>query len=267
MPFLALASSSTPASHQDRIRRLTRSRRQISSAISFESPCIEDLCDSQANQQGSRKRLSVYAASRTSQLRKSSSARNQLINNLSQTFAAHHSLRAHVILFDCLPPCLIISLTSADVETPPSRERWILMSKVSTTVEAAIAAPRTAFYAWLVPGVFSNQLETVLRDAASLPGVEKTTGTTGRWDAAGSTRIVHLTDGTSCRETVQESTAPDDLSVLSHRVLQSARRCARQRGGRSVVVHRRRGAALMRNGPILRKARTILAMSGAHSHH
>lgn len=86
------------------------------------------------------------------------------------------------------------------------------MSKVSTTVEAAIAAPRTAFYAWLVPGVFSNQLETVLRDAASLPGVEKTTGTTGPWDAAGSTRIVHLTDGTSCRETVQESTAPDYFS-------------------------------------------------------
>jgi hypothetical protein len=84
-----------------------------------------------------------------------------------------------------------------------------MMSKVSTTVEAVIAAPRTAFYAWLVPGVFSNQLETVLRDAASLPGVSKTTGTTGPWDAAGSTRIVHLTDGTSCRETVQEATAPD----------------------------------------------------------
>ena len=51
------------------------------------------------------------------------------------------------------------------------------MAKVSTTVEAVIAAPRAAFYAWLVPGVFSNQLETVLRDAASLPGVAKTTDT------------------------------------------------------------------------------------------
>lgn len=83
------------------------------------------------------------------------------------------------------------------------------MAKVSTTVESAIAVPRTAFYAWLVPGVFSNQLETVLRDAASLPGVEKTTGMTGPWDVAGSTRIVHLTDGTRCRETVQEAKAPD----------------------------------------------------------
>lgn len=85
----------------------------------------------------------------------------------------------------------------------------MLMAKVSTTVEAAIAAPRAELYKWLVPGVFSNQLETVLRDAASLPGVKNTTGTTGPWDTAGSTRIVHLTDGTSCRETVQESTAPD----------------------------------------------------------
>ena len=88
----------------------------------------------------------------------------------------------------------------------------MLMAKVSTTVEASIAAPRTAFYAWLVPGVFSNQLETVLRDAASLPGVAKTTDTTGPWDVPGSTRIVHLTDGTRCRETVKEATAPDSFA-------------------------------------------------------
>jgi len=86
------------------------------------------------------------------------------------------------------------------------------MSKVSTTVEAVIGAPRSAFYTWLVPGVFSNQLETVLRDAASLPGVRNTTGTTGPWDVPGSTRIVHLTDGTSCRETVQEASAPDSFA-------------------------------------------------------
>jgi hypothetical protein len=34
-----------------------------------------------------------------------------------------------------------------------------------------IAAPRKPFYAWLVPGVVLHQLETVLRDAAFLPGV------------------------------------------------------------------------------------------------
>jgi hypothetical protein len=83
------------------------------------------------------------------------------------------------------------------------------MAKVSTTVISSIAAPRKAFYAWLVPLVFYNQLETVLRDAAFLPGVARTSGTTGPWDAAGSTRIVHLTDGNTCRETVKVATAPD----------------------------------------------------------
>ena len=83
------------------------------------------------------------------------------------------------------------------------------MAKVSTTVESSIAVPRAAFYTWLVPGVFSNQLETVLRDAASLPGVKSTAGTTGPWDVPGSTRIVNLTDGTNCRETVQQATTPD----------------------------------------------------------
>jgi hypothetical protein len=83
------------------------------------------------------------------------------------------------------------------------------MAKVATTVMSSIAAPRKPFFAWLVPGVFHNQLETVLRDAAFLPGVARTSGTTGPWDVAGSTRIVHLTDGTQCRETVKVATAPD----------------------------------------------------------
>jgi hypothetical protein len=83
------------------------------------------------------------------------------------------------------------------------------MAKVATTVTATIAAPRKAFYAWLIPGVFYNQLETVLRDEAGLPGVTRTTGTTGPWDVSGSTRIVHLSDGTTCRETVNVATAPD----------------------------------------------------------
>jgi len=83
------------------------------------------------------------------------------------------------------------------------------MPKVSSTVESFIAAPRKPFYAWLVPGVFYNQLETVLKDAAFLAGVSKTTGTTGPWDVPGSTRVVHLTDGTTVRETVVKATAPD----------------------------------------------------------
>ena len=83
------------------------------------------------------------------------------------------------------------------------------MAKVATTVISSIAAPRTPFYAWLIPGVFYNELETVLRDEAGFPGVTRTTGTTGPWDVAGSTRIVHLSDETTCRETVKVATAPD----------------------------------------------------------
>lgn len=83
------------------------------------------------------------------------------------------------------------------------------MAKVATTVIATIAVPRTALYAWLIPGVFYTELDSVLRDEAGLPGVTRTSGTTGPWDRSGSTRIVHLSDQTSCRETVRNATAPD----------------------------------------------------------
>src|SRR5262245_41552281 len=83
------------------------------------------------------------------------------------------------------------------------------MAGVATTVVSLIAAERKPFYTWLVPGVFYDQLETVLRDAAFLPGVAKTTEATGPWDKAGSTRIVHLTDGNTVRETVTSATSPD----------------------------------------------------------
>jgi hypothetical protein len=39
--------------------------------------------------------------------------------------------------------------------------------------------------------------------------VTRTTGTTGPWNVAGSTRIVHLSDETTSRETVRVATAPD----------------------------------------------------------
>jgi len=83
------------------------------------------------------------------------------------------------------------------------------MAEVATAVVSSIAAPRKPFYTWLVPGVFYDQLETVLRDAAFFPGVSKTTDTTGPWDKAGSTRIVHLKNGMTVRETVTTATAPD----------------------------------------------------------
>jgi hypothetical protein len=102
------------------------------------------------------------------------------------------------------------------------------MPKVATTVTATIGAPRAAFYKWLVPRVFLSELDTVLRDEAGFPGVTVTTGTTGPWDVPGSTRTVHLSDGTFCRETVRAVAAPDyfayritDFSSLGLRLLVS----------------------------------------------
>jgi hypothetical protein len=86
------------------------------------------------------------------------------------------------------------------------------LTTVSTTVESTIAAPREPFFTWLVPGVFFDELHTVLRDAAFMPGVEKTTDTTGPWDVPGSNRIVHTTDGAQVRETVTAAVAPDYFS-------------------------------------------------------
>jgi len=83
------------------------------------------------------------------------------------------------------------------------------VTTVSSTVESTIAAPRGPFWTWLVPGVFFNELHTVMRDAAFLPGVERTTDTTGPWDVPGSNRIIHTTDGSTVRETVTSAVAPD----------------------------------------------------------
>jgi len=83
------------------------------------------------------------------------------------------------------------------------------MAEVATTVVSSIAAQRKPFYTWLVPGVLYSELETVLRAPAFLPGVSRTSDTPGPWDRPGSTRIVHLTDGTTVRETVTSATAPD----------------------------------------------------------
>jgi hypothetical protein len=88
------------------------------------------------------------------------------------------------------------------------------MAKVATTVTSSIAVPRKPFYAWLVPGVFFDQLDTVLRDAAGLPGVAKTTGTTGPWDVPGSYRTVHTTDGFSAREEVTAVDAPNYFAYV-----------------------------------------------------
>ena len=83
------------------------------------------------------------------------------------------------------------------------------MVKVASTVTASIAAPKEPFYMWLVPGVFFDQLDTILPDSFGSPGVVKTTDTSGPWDTPGSHRTVHLSDGNSAREEVTDVVTPD----------------------------------------------------------
>ena len=59
------------------------------------------------------------------------------------------------------------------------------MVKVATTMTSSIAAPRRPFYAWLVPGVFSDELETVLSDSLFISGASKTTDAGGPVGRAG----------------------------------------------------------------------------------
>jgi hypothetical protein len=88
------------------------------------------------------------------------------------------------------------------------------MAEVATTVTSTIAVPREPFYGWLVPGVFSDELDTVLRRTAGVPGVANTSGTTGPWDVPGSYRTVHTTDGHSVREEVTAAHAPDYFAYV-----------------------------------------------------
>lgn len=88
------------------------------------------------------------------------------------------------------------------------------MARVVTTVRGTVPVARGPFFRWLVPGVFFDELHTVLKDAAGMPGVQKTSGTTGPWDVPGSHRIVHTTDGYQAREEVSAVDAPSYFSYV-----------------------------------------------------
>ena len=133
------------------------------------------------------------------------------------------------------------------------------MAKVATTVLATIAVPRTDLWTWLVPGVFYDQLESVVRDEAGLPGCTKTTGTTGPWDVAGSTRIVHLADETSVRETVKVATAPDYFSYrLTDFSSRMIRLLVREAGGQWWFTDDRGGTHV--KWTYTAESRTLIAM-------
>ncbi|WP_445148745.1 SRPBCC family protein [Baekduia sp. Peel2402] len=75
---------------------------------------------------------------------------------------------------------------------------------VSTTVSRRIDEPRDALWARFIP----VRLEDILGKYGPVPAVTGTSGQTGPWDVVGSSRTVHLSDGSSATEQVTAVQAP-----------------------------------------------------------
>lgn len=75
---------------------------------------------------------------------------------------------------------------------------------VSTTVTRRIDEPREELWARFIP----VKLEDILRRCGPVPAVTGTSGQTGPWDVVGSSRTVHLADGSSASERVTRVEAP-----------------------------------------------------------
>lgn len=70
--------------------------------------------------------------------------------------------------------------------------------EVATTVKRQVAEPRGALFARFIP----VRLEDILRGYGPVPAVTHTSGQTGPWDVVGSSRTVHLSDGSTATERV-----------------------------------------------------------------
>jgi hypothetical protein len=75
---------------------------------------------------------------------------------------------------------------------------------VSTTVSRRIDEPRDALFARFV----DVELEDILHRYGPVPAVTDTTDQTGPWDVVGSSRTVHLSDGSSATERVTRCETP-----------------------------------------------------------
>jgi Polyketide cyclase / dehydrase and lipid transport len=75
---------------------------------------------------------------------------------------------------------------------------------VATTVTRRIDEPRDALFARFIP----IKLEDILHRYGLIPAVTGTSDQTGPWDVVGSSRTVHLADGSSARERVTRCESP-----------------------------------------------------------
>lgn len=83
--------------------------------------------------------------------------------------------------------------------------------EVATTMETIVAGPIAAVFDFVAD---EGVLPTVLTGYGLLPAVTSTSGNTGPWDQPGSSRTVHLADGTTSRE---EVTAYDRPAYFAYR--------------------------------------------------
>ena len=78
------------------------------------------------------------------------------------------------------------------------------MPSVATTVSVRIAEPREPLFARFIP----VELPAILHAYGPVPAVAATSDQTGPWDVVGSSRTVHLADGSTASERVTACTTP-----------------------------------------------------------
>ena len=79
----------------------------------------------------------------------------------------------------------------------------------AATLMFSVGAKIVPVFDFIVP---EDVLPKVLTGYGLLPGVVRTSGNTGPWDSPGSSRTVHLADGTTARETVTAYARPRHFS-------------------------------------------------------
>jgi Polyketide cyclase / dehydrase and lipid transport len=108
---------------------------------------------------------------------------------------------------------------------------------VSTTVTRRIAEPRDALFARFVPVA----LEDILHAYGPVPAVTGTSEQTGPWDVVGSTRTVHLADGSRAQERVTRCETPEAFGYTVDAFTNPVRLLARHARGEWTFTER--GAA------------------------
>ncbi|MFC1976590.1 SRPBCC family protein [Chloroflexota bacterium] len=82
------------------------------------------------------------------------------------------------------------------------------MATLATTVSTEVNADQIKTFEYIVP----IELTSIFTGYGVLPAVTRTQDQVGAWDAAGQTRTVHLSDGSTAKEVLTEHTYPEYFS-------------------------------------------------------